>query len=154
MLPQNTVNGITFNIRHTMLPVSNMERTVDFYTRLLGMDVQRIRDVPEKHERVRYLGYGSEDHGPSLELIESAATRGKAPLAPWTGHVALYVSDCYKLCETLKAEGVEFVSGPGPNRPGGKDIYAFIKDPDGYVLELTERHTSTGLVAKPAGVNG
>lgn len=151
MLPQKTSNGITFNIRHTMLPVSNMERTVDFYTRLLGMDIQRIRDVPEKNERVRYLGYGSEDQGPSLELIESAATRGKAPLAPWTGHVALYVSDCYKLCEKLKAEGVEFVSGPAPNRPGGKDIYAFIKDPDGYVLELTERHASTGPVAKPTG---
>lgn len=147
MLPQKTTNGITFKIRHTMLPVSNMERTVDFYTRLLGMDIQRVRDVPEKGERVRYLGYGDdEDAGPALELIEYAATRGKAPLPPWTGHVALFVSDCYKLCENLKAEGVQFVSGPGPNRPGGKDIYAFIKDPDGYVLELTERHATTGPV--------
>jgi catechol 2,3-dioxygenase-like lactoylglutathione lyase family enzyme len=71
MLPQNTIDGITLHIRHTMLPVSNMDRTVDFYTRLLGMDIQRIRDVPERNERVRYLGYGSEDEGPSLELIES-----------------------------------------------------------------------------------
>ena len=141
MLPKKTVNGITFNIRHTMLPVSDMERTVDFYTRLLGMDIQRIRDVPEKSERVRYLGYGSdEDAGPALELIESAESRGKSPLPRWTGHVALYVSDCYKLSEKLKAEKVEFVSGPGPNRPGSKDIYAFIKDPDGYVIELTQRH--------------
>ena len=62
-------------------------------------------------------------------------------------HVALYVSDCYKLSEKLKAEGVEFISGPAPNRPGGKDIYAFIKDPDGYVIELTERHATTGAVA-------
>ncbi len=142
MLPQKTANGITFNIRHTMLPVSNMERTVDFYTRLLGMDIQRIRDVPERNERVRYLGYGIEDEGPSLELIESADSRGKASLPRWTGHIALYVSDCYKLSEKLKAEGVEFVSGPAPNRPGGKDIYAFIKDPDGYVIELTERHAT------------
>ena len=144
MLPQKTVNGITFKIRHTMLPVSNMERTVDFYTRLLGMDLQRVRDVPEKGERVRYLGYGSEDEGPSLELIESAESRAKAPLARWTGHIALYVSDCHRLCETLKSESVQFVSGPGPNRPGSKDIYAFIKDPDGYVIELTERYTKTG----------
>lgn len=144
MLPRKTFNGITFNIRHTMLPVSDLERTVEFYTRLLGMDVQRVRDVPEKGERVRYLGYGNEeDAGPALELIESPASRGKAPLPQWTGHVALYVSDCHRLCETLKAEGVEFVSGPGPNRPGSKDIYAFIKDPDGYVLELTERHTKS-----------
>lgn len=146
MLPQKTINGITLNIRHTMLPVSDMERTVDFYTRLLGMDVQRIRDVPDRNERVRYLGYGSEDDGPALELIESAATRGKTPLAPWTGHIALYVSDCYKLSEKLKADGVEFISGPAPNRPGGKDIFAFIKDPDGYVIELTERHATTGAV--------
>jgi lactoylglutathione lyase len=138
MLPQKTVNGITFNIRHTMLLVSNLDRTLDFYTRLLGMDIQRRRDIPVQHERVGYVGYGNEDDGPSLELIESPKTRGKA--APWTGHVALYVSDCYKLCESLKAEGVEFVSGPAPNRPGGRDIYAFIKDPDGYILELTERH--------------
>jgi lactoylglutathione lyase len=151
MLPHNTIDGITLHIRHTMLPVSNIERTVDFYTRLLGMDIQRIRDMPDRNERVRYLGYGSEDEGPSLELIESVETRGKAPLAPWTGHIALYVSDCYKLCEKLKAEGVEFVSGPGPNRPGGKDIYAFIKDPDGYVVELTERHAKTGPVARRAG---
>jgi len=138
MLPQKTVNGITFNIRHTMLLVSNLDRTLDFYTRLLGMDVQRRRDIPEQNERVGYVGYGKEDDGPSLELIESPKTRGRT--APWTGHVALYVSDCYKLCESLKAEGVEFVSEPAPNRPGGRDIYAFIKDPDGYILELTERH--------------
>jgi catechol 2,3-dioxygenase-like lactoylglutathione lyase family enzyme len=52
------------------------------------------------------------------------------------------------LCETLKAEGVQFASGPGPNRPGSKDIYAFIKDPDGYVLELTERHSNIGAGTK------
>lgn len=141
MLPQKTANGVTFKIRHVMLPVSNMERTLDFYTRLLGMDIQRVRDVPEKGERVRYLGYGDdEDAGPALELIESDDSRGKASLPRWTGHVALYVSDCYRLSEQLKANGVEFISGPGPNRPGSKDIYAFIKDPNGYVLELTERH--------------
>ena len=140
MLPQKTVDGITFKIRHTMLAVINLDRTLDFYTRLLGMDIQRRRDTPERNERVGYVGYGNEDDGPSLELIESAETRGKTNLAPWTGHVALYVSDCYQLCEKLKAEGVEFVSGPAPNRPGGRDIYAFIKDPDGYILELTERH--------------
>jgi lactoylglutathione lyase len=154
MLPQKTVNGITLNIRHTMLPVSNMERTIDFYTRLLCMDIQRIRDVPERNERVRYLGYGIEDEGPSLELIESSESRGKASLPRWIGHIALYVSDCYKLSEKLKAEGVEFVSGPAPNRPGSKDIYAFIKDPDGYVIELTERHGTSGGVPKRSGEKG
>jgi lactoylglutathione lyase len=152
MLPQKTADGITFKIRHTMLPVSNMERTVDFYTRLLGMDILRVRDVPDRAERVRYLGYGSdEDAGPALEMIESNDSRGKNPLPKWTGHIALYVSDCYKLSEQLKSAGVEFVSGPGPNRPGSKDIYAFIKDPDGYIIELTERHATTEPVARRPG---
>jgi lactoylglutathione lyase len=77
MLPQKTVDGITFKIRHTMLAVSNLDRTLDFYTRLLGMDIQRRRDTPERNERVGYVGYGNEDDGPSLELIESAETRGR-----------------------------------------------------------------------------
>src|SRR5207247_11438839 len=132
--------GISFKIRHTMREGSNFDRTFDFYTRLFGMDIQRRRDTPERNERVGYVGYGNEDDGPSLELIESAETRGKTNLAPWTGHVALYVSECYQLCEKLKADGVDFFSGRAANRPGGREQYAFIKDPYGYILELTERH--------------
>lgn len=82
MLPQKTINGITLNIRHTMLPVSDMERTVDFYTRLLGMDVQRIRDVPARNERVRYLGYGNEDEGP---YSSSSNPPRLAEKRPWRG---------------------------------------------------------------------
>jgi lactoylglutathione lyase len=141
---QNSFRDITLHIRHTMLPVSDLDRTLDFYTRLLGMDIQRLRNVPERNERVGYVGYGSEDDGPGLELIESSATRGKKPLPSWTGHIALYVSDLYKLSAMLKAEGIEFISGPGPNRPRSTDLYAFIKDPDGYTIELTERHSRTG----------
>jgi lactoylglutathione lyase len=144
MSEQTSRDGIKLHIRHTMLPVSNLDRTIDFYTRLLGMDIQRIRNVPERSERVGYLGYGSEDDGPSLELIESDESRDKRPLPSWTGHVALFVSDLSKLSDWLKTEGVEFISGPGPNRPGSKDMYAFIKDPDGYTIELTERHSRTG----------
>lgn len=136
------MNNIDFRIRHTMLPVSDLDRTIDFYTRLLGMDVMRMRERPE--ERVAYLGYGSEDAGPALELIQTGAAGEPGEMAAWAGHVALYVSDLYKLCETLKREGVTFTREPGPNRPGVPDLVAFIKDPDGYTLELTERHTLTG----------
>jgi lactoylglutathione lyase len=65
-------------------------------------------------------------------------------MTPWTGHVAIFVSDLYKLCEKLKAEGVIFTQEPGPVRAGSKDLVAFIKDRDGYSLELTERHSKTG----------
>ena len=139
-----SVDGIKLHIRHTMLPVADMERTVDFYTRLLGMDVMRIREDPEKKLRTLYLGYGSEDDGPALELIQTGAADASTKMPPWAGHVALFVSDLYKLSETLKAEGVKFTMEPRPNRPGSKDHVAFIQDPDGYTLELTERHSKTG----------
>lgn len=141
---EGRVSGITFRIRHTMLPVGDLDRTIDFYTRLLGMDVMRLRDEPERRLRTGYLGYGSEDDGPALEVIQSGAADTQAKMPPWSGHIALYVSDLYKLAETLKAEGVKFTMEPRPNRPGSKDSVAFIQDPDGYTIELTERHSRTG----------
>lgn len=72
MSGEKTVDSITFRIRHTMMLVSDLDRSIDFYTRLLGMDIQRIRPNPEKKERVGYLGYGTEDEYPGLELIERA----------------------------------------------------------------------------------
>lgn len=150
MTSQNDTSGIQFRIRHTMLPVSDLDRSINFYSRLFKMDVQRLRNAPEKNERVAYVGYGCEDDFPALELIEDNQSRGKAPLPPWTGHVAIYVSDLYKLCEILKAEGVQFVKEPAPNRPGSKDLVAFVKDVDGYTLELTERHSRTGPPLKRA----
>jgi lactoylglutathione lyase len=139
---------IHFRIRHTMLPVGDLDRAIDFYTRLLGMDVMRLRDDPERDQRTVYLGYGSEDEGPALEIVQSGAADASAKMPPWAGHVALYVSDLYKLCERLKAEGVKFTMEPRPNRPGSKDHVAFIQDPDGYTLELTERHSKTGPPVK------
>ena len=143
MSGESPTSGITFRIRHTMLPVGDLDRTIDFYTRLLGMDVMRLRDEPERKLRTGYLGYGSEDDGPALEVIQSGAADAQTKMPEWSGHVALYVSDLYKLCATLKEEGVKFLSEPRPNRPGSRDLVAFIQDPDGYTLELTERHSTT-----------
>jgi lactoylglutathione lyase len=150
MAGEKTVNGITFRIRHTMMLVSELDRSMDFYTRLLGMDIQRIRPNTEKNERVGYLGYGSEDEFPGLELIETGGPGHVEKMPKWHGHVALYVSDLYKLSEKLKAEGVKFQLGPQPNRPGNHDHVAFIQDPDGYTIELTERHSKSGPPVKTA----
>ncbi len=139
---------IKFRIRHTMLPVADMDRTVDFYTRLLGMDIMRIREEPEKKLRTFYIGYGSEDDGPALELIETGGPNASAKMAPWDGHVALYVSDLASLAEKLKKAGVKFLKEPWHNRPGKPDLMAFIQDPDGYMLELTERYGKTGPPVK------
>src|SRR5574341_1939990 len=123
-------SDIQFRIRHTMLPVSDLDRTIDFYTRLFGMDVMRMRERPG--ERVGYLGYGSEDDGPALELIQSGPPGGHGKIAPWSGHVAIFVSDLHKLCATLKREGVKFIREAQADRPGSPDLVAVIPGPDGY----------------------
>lgn len=148
MAGEKIVDDITLRIRHTMMLVSDLDRSIDFYTRLLGMDVQRLRPNPEKSERVGYLGYGTEDEFPSLELIETGGPGRVKEMPRWHGHVALYVSDLYKLSEKLKAAGVKFTFGPQPNRPGSDDKVAFIEDPDGYTVELTERHSKSGPPVK------
>jgi lactoylglutathione lyase len=141
---ESSTRGIKFRIRHTMLPVGDLDRTIDFYTRLLGMDLMRLRNEPERNMRTGYVGYGSEDDGPALELIQTGAADRSAQMPPWSGHVALYVSDLNKLAETLKTAGVKFAMDTRPNRPDSKDLVAFIQDPDGYTIELTERHSTTG----------
>ena len=131
------MNDSKLRIRHTMLPVRDLDRTLDFYTRLLGMNVMRLRQQ-DPNTRVGYVGYGSEDDSPALELIE---TRGSETVPPWAGHVAIMVPDLYKLCKKLKDEGVAFTQEPNPVRPGSPDLMAHIVDPDGYAIELNERHT-------------
>ena len=148
MAGEKTVNNITFRIRHTMMPVKDLDRSIDFYTRLLGMDVQRLRPSADKSERVAYLGYGTEDEYPGLELIETGGPGHVKEMPKWHGHVAIYVSDLYRLSEKLKAAGVIFTLGPQPNRPASQDHVAFIQDPDGYLLELTERHSKSGAPAQ------
>ncbi|MEA2660222.1 MAG: lactoylglutathione lyase [Candidatus Binatota bacterium] len=102
MAGEKTINNITFRIRHTMMLVSDLDRSMEFYSKLLGMDVQRIRPNPDKSERVGYLGYGTEDEYPGLELIETGGPGHVKEMPKWYGHVALYVSDLYKLSEKLK----------------------------------------------------
>jgi lactoylglutathione lyase len=137
------MSDIKFRLRHTMLPVRDLDRTIDFYTRLLGMDIMRLRQQDE-NTRVGYLGYGSEDDGPALELVQSGGATDSVQTPPWAGHFAIMVSDLYALCEKLKAAGVTFTQEPRPNRSGSRDLMAHILDPDGYLIELNERHTQTG----------
>jgi lactoylglutathione lyase len=133
--------GISFRVRHAMLAVKDVDRSVDFYTRYFGMDVQRERATSALSPRTTYVGYGSDDENFGIELVQSDTDGHEKP---WTGHLAIYVSDLRLLCVTLKAAGVKFLQEPAPMRPDGPDLVAFIEDVDGYVLELTERHTLTG----------
>jgi lactoylglutathione lyase len=142
MAKENPASAIKFRIRHTMLAVKDLDRSMDFYTRLLGMNIMRLRDQAD--QRIAYLGYGSEDDGPALEMVQMKGPGPQPDVPHWAGHVALYASDLCSLSKTLKAEGVKFVSEPQPVRPGTPDLVAWIQDPDGYTIELSERHTLTG----------
>ena len=132
----NTANP-DFRIDHTMLRVSNLEKSLDFYIRILGMKILRQNEYPEGRFTNTFVGYHGEDDGTNLELTynwdqSEPYDRGNA----W-GHIALKVSDVYAASEYLKGEGVEFTKEPSPMKNGTR-ILAFIKDPDGYPIELNE----------------
>ena len=126
-----------FKLDHTMLRVKDLEKSLDFYTRILGMKILRQNEYPVGQFTNTFIGYTDEDEGTNLELTynwnqEEDYTKGNA----W-GHLAIKVSDVYATSEYLKQHGVEFTKEPSPMK-GGTRILAFIKDPDGYVIELNE----------------
>ncbi len=126
-----------FRIDHTMLRVSDLEKSLDFYVRILGMKILRQNEYPQGRFTNTFVGYHAEDDGANLELTynwdqDEPYNRGNA----W-GHLALKVSDVYAASEYLKGEGVEFTKEPSPMKNGTR-ILAFIKDPDGYPIELNE----------------
>ena len=128
-----------FRIRHMMLPVKDIERSVDFYTRLLKMGIVRWREGRDKNIRAVFLSYGDEDDHTALELVENKAPNASAELKPWDGHISIQVQDLCELCNCLELEGVQFTRPAGPLRPGRNDLLAIIADPDGYQIALTER---------------
>ncbi len=132
----NTANP-DFRIDHTMLRVSDLEKSLDFYVRILGMKILRQNEYPQGRFTNTFVGYHGEDDSTNLELTYNwdqtePYDRGNA----W-GHIALKVSDVYAASEYLKQEGVEFTKEPSPMKNGTR-ILAFIKDPDGYPIELNE----------------
>lgn len=126
-------------IRHTMIRVADLDRSVDFYTRLLGMNEMRRRESPDRGETVAYVGYGDEDSNHALEIVQEHSPPAEYVHGNTYGHVALGVPDVQALSDRLMADGVEFTMKPQPVRPGAPNKMAFCKDPDGYEIELTER---------------
>lgn len=131
--------GIKPRMRHTMLPVKDLDRSIDFYRSLLGMIVMRRRRNEVKQLDAVYVGYGDEDRDPCLELIQDMSARAPATMEPWTGHIAIAVTDLRKVCAFLEKKGVRFLTPVQPIAPGRKDLIALIVDPDGYQIELHER---------------
>jgi lactoylglutathione lyase len=127
-----------FQYLHTMIRVNDLEESVNFYTKLLGMRELRRTDVPDGKYTLAFVGYGDEALSTVLELTYNYGTdhyeQGTA-----FGHLALGVKDIKKTCEELRKAGAKIVREPGPVK-FGKTVIAFIEDPNGYKIELIERN--------------
>ncbi|NLC35328.1 MAG: lactoylglutathione lyase [Alcaligenaceae bacterium] len=124
-------------ILHTMLRVGDLEKSLDFYTQVLGMRLLRRRDYPDGKFTLAFVGYQDESEGAVLELTHNWDT-SSYNLGNGYGHIALEVEDAYKACEDIKARGGKVTREAGPMMHG-KTIIAFVEDPDGYKVELIQR---------------
>jgi lactoylglutathione lyase len=120
-----------------MLRVGNMERSVKFYTEVMGMKLLRTTDRPEQKYSLAFVGYGAEDAHAVIELTYNYGV-DKYDLGDAFGHLAIEVPDAYKACETVKAKGGGVSREAGPVK-GGSTVIAFVQDPDGYKIELIQR---------------
>ena len=123
-------------ILHTMLRVGDLQRSIDFYTGVLGMRVLRTTDRPEQKYSLAFVGYGDESSTAVLELTYNHGV-DKYELGNAFGHVAIAVDDAYKACDAIKAKGGKVTREAGPVK-GGTTVIAFAEDPDGYKIELIE----------------
>jgi len=122
---------------HTMLRVGDMDRSVKFYTEVLGMKLLRTTDRPDQKYALAFVGYDDEDRTAVLELTYNYGV-DKYDLGTAYGHVAIAVPDAYKACEAVKARGGKVTREAGPVK-GGTTVIAFVEDPDGYKIELIQR---------------
>ncbi len=127
-----------FRILHTMIRVRDLDKSLDFYTRLLGMTQLRRKDFPGGKFTLAFVGYGGEADHTVIELTHNWDQEEPYDLGTGFGHVAIGVPDIYATCERLEAEGVAIPRPPGPMKHG-TTVIAFIDDPDGYKIELVER---------------
>ena len=128
-------------IMHTMLRVGNLERSIAFYTRVLGMKVLRRQDYPEGKFTLAFVGYGDEASQAVLELTHNWET-ASYDLGNGYGHVAIEVPDAYKACEEVKKLGGKVTREAGPMKHG-TTVIAFVEDPDGYKIEFIQKKAST-----------
>jgi lactoylglutathione lyase len=119
---------------HTMLRVTDLSRSLDFYTSVLGMRLLRCKDYPEGRFTLAFVGYGDESDSTVLELTHNWDT-DRYELGTAYGHIAIGVDDVYAACDRIRAAGGKVVREPGPMKHGST-ILAFVEDPDGYRIEL------------------
>ncbi|MAD16071.1 MAG: lactoylglutathione lyase [Alteromonadaceae bacterium] len=121
---------------HTMLRVGNLDRSITFYTELLGMKLLRSSENKDYRYTLAFIGYGDEDSNTVLELTHNW-DEDSYDIGTAYGHIALGVDDVYQVCEQLKAKGADVYRDAGPVK-GGSTVIAFVRDPDGYAIELIQ----------------
>ncbi|MFM8577143.1 MAG: lactoylglutathione lyase [Limnohabitans sp.] len=136
-------------ILHTMLRVGNLQRSIDFYTQVLGMQLLRTSENPEYKYSLAFLGF--EGGNPGQAEIELTYNWGVESYEMGTayGHIAIGVVDAYAACEKIRANGGKVTREAGPVK-GGSTVIAFVTDPDGYKIELSQRPSMAG----GTGLNG
>jgi lactoylglutathione lyase len=124
---------------HTMLRVGDLERSIAFYTEVLGMQLLRRSENPEYRYSLAFIGFdGGNPSQAEIELTHNWDTR-EYDMGTAYGHIALGVPDAYAACEAIKARGGNVTREAGPVK-GGTTVIAFVTDPDGYKIELIQRH--------------
>ena len=122
---------------HTMLRVGDLDKSLDFYTRILGMTLLRKHDYPEGKFTLAFVGYGLESEQAVIELTYNWGV-DQYDLGTAYGHIALEVEDAYAACDKIRAAGGNVVREAGPMKHGNT-VIAFVDDPDGYKIELIQR---------------
>ena len=125
---------------HTMVRVGNLQRSIDFYTQVLGMKLLRTYENPDFKYTLAFVGYGSNPEHAELELTYNWGVESYEQGTAF-GHIALGVPDVYAACEKIKAAGGNVTREVGPVK-GGSTVIAFVTDPDGYKIELIQRPES------------
>jgi lactoylglutathione lyase len=121
---------------HTMLRVGDLQRSIDFYTKVLGMKLLRTTDRPEQKYTLAFVGFGSNPEHAELELTYNYGV-DKYDLGTAYGHLAVGVDDVHAACDRIRASGGTITREPGPVK-GGMTMIAFVQDPDGYKIELIQ----------------
>ncbi len=124
-------------ILHTMLRVGDLQRSIDFYTRVLGMTLLRTTDRPDQKYSLAFVGYASNPEQAEIELTYNYGVE-RYEIGTAYGHIALQVADAAAACERIRAAGGTVTREAGPVK-GGTTVIAFVQDPDGYKIELIQR---------------
>lgn len=127
-------------ILHTMLRVGDLEQSIDFYTRVLGMKLLRRKDYPDGKFTLAFVGYDTEDKSAVLELTHNWGVENY-DLGTAYGHIAIEVDDACQACEAVKANGGKVTREAGPMKHGSS-VIAFVQDPDGYKIEFIQKGTA------------